>query len=60
MTYTFNCANCGEIELKLKPSQIPLKNCLKCDCEDIERVFAPTPTIYKCGGFYSTDNKFDK
>ena len=57
MYYTFNCKNCGTLELKLKVAEIPLKKCPQCEGEEIERVFQSTPTIYKCGGFYTTENK---
>ena len=45
MYYTFNCKKCGEIEFKLKPSDIQLKKCTKCKCNKIERVFQAKPTL---------------
>ena len=53
MLYPFNCENCGEIELELKPSQIPLKECPNCGSEKIERVFSATPSLWKTSGAYS-------
>lgn len=56
MTYPFNCKICGEIELELKPSQIPLKECPICGCKEIERIFQPIQSLWKCSGAYSKSN----
>ena len=57
MLYPFNCENCGEIELNLKPSQIPLKECPNCGSEKIERVFkSSVPSLWRCSGAYSKSN----
>jgi putative FmdB family regulatory protein len=53
MLYPFNCENCGEIELNLKPSQIPLKECPNCGSEKIERTFSAIPSLWKTAGAYS-------
>lgn len=57
MTYPFVCESCGEFELELKPSQIPLKQCPRCKGDKVERVFHPVKTVYKTGGFYTTDSR---
>lgn len=58
-TYNFKCASCGEIELVLKMSEIPLKKCPKCESEKIERDFKPIPIIWNCQGSFgkSTDKR---
>jgi len=53
MLYPFNCENCGEIELNLKPSQIPLKECPNCGSEKIERIFTVVESIWNCRGAHS-------
>jgi len=49
-TYEFKCETCGEIELELKMSQIPLKQCPKCGNEKIERVFGSVGVVWNCSG----------
>jgi putative FmdB family regulatory protein len=56
MFYKFNCEQCGEIELNLKMSEIPLKQCPNCGCEKIERVFTATTSVWRCSGAFSKVN----
>jgi putative FmdB family regulatory protein len=57
MFYQFNCETCGEIELDLKMSDIPLKQCPECGNEKIERTFkVGTVSIWHCDGAFSKQN----
>ena len=53
MLYPFTCKNCGEFELNLKMSEIPLKECPNCGSEKVERVFVATQSIWKTSGAFS-------
>ena len=55
--YDYNCKNCGDLTLNLSMKEIPLKECPKCNCTEIERVFNPTPIIWKCDGAFGKNNK---
>jgi len=54
--YNFKCQTCGEIELNLKPSDIPLKQCPNCNNLKIERIFNPILSMWKTDGAYSKNN----
>lgn len=54
--YNFKCPTCGEIELTLRMSDIPLKQCPVCQDNNIQRIFAPINNIWKTGGAYSKSN----
>ena len=55
--HLFDCSRCGVIELDLKMSDIPLRECPKCKSVCIEKVFAPTSSIWKCSGACGKTNK---
>jgi predicted nucleic acid-binding Zn ribbon protein len=51
-TYEYKCGKCGghqEIEKPIGSDWIPV-----CCEQSMERVWSPTPTIFKAGGFYKT------
>lgn len=54
--YNFKCKTCGEIELNLKFSDIPLKKCPICCSLNIERIFSPINSMWKTNGAYSKTN----
>lgn len=57
--YDYNCKKCGDIQLEAKPSEIPLKECKICGTKDPQRIFAPTPSIWKTdGAFGKSDSVF--
>lgn len=56
MIYTYNCENCGEIEVQMSYKDLPLKNCPECNSTKIERIWQPTNNIWKCNGAYSKQN----
>lgn len=56
MIYPFKCKKCGEFELKLKMSEIPLKKCPHCGSKKVERIFTVVDSIWKVGGAYSKQN----
>ena len=55
-TYEYSCTNCAvkvEIERKMTEEEAPPK----CDCGlMMNRVWSPTPTVFKATGFYSVEN----
>ena len=53
MIYQFKCEKCGELELNLRMSEIPLKECPNCGCAKIERIFSGVTSIWKTTGAYS-------
>ena len=55
MRYLYSCKKCGEFEVNLMVAELPLEKCPTCEGVDIKRVYKPITTIYKTGGFYSTD-----
>lgn len=56
MIYTFNCENCGDIEVTMSHKDLPLEKCPNCNSAKIERVWQATTSVWKCGGAYSKPN----
>lgn len=53
--YEYECSGCAHrFELKRKFSETSAVSCPKCG-RDTQKVFAPTPIIFKGPGFYVTD-----
>lgn len=61
-SYDFKCNAC-KIEFTVASSLESLEKqgvkCPVCHKPDVQRVYTPTPVIYKTDGFYTTDNKKD-
>lgn len=54
MYYKFECKNCGEFEIKLKMSEVPLKQCPHCGGQEVQRVFdSGILSIWKTDGAHS-------
>jgi putative FmdB family regulatory protein len=56
-TYDYECTICGECyEVTRGFREEGGDACPRCGAKG-QFVFSPTPTIFKCGGFYVTDTK---
>lgn len=55
MIKTYKCPNCGEFDIDRKLSEGELKNCNQCG-EEVKRVWAPTPSIWKTSGAFGKSN----
>jgi predicted nucleic acid-binding Zn ribbon protein len=60
MTYEYWCDYCKEyITIQCKVSEY--REEIECGCGgSAKRSYSPIRTIYKCTGFYNTDNKEDR
>jgi putative FmdB family regulatory protein len=56
--YDFKCETCGIIEIEKSMRDDNPTECPDCG-GSITRVFLPTRSVLKGGGFYSTDNRPD-
>ena len=55
-TYEYRCATDGtHFEIRKDFSDETIPDCVLCN-EPMQKIFRPTPTHFKTGGFYKTDN----
>lgn len=54
MTYLFTCKACSiEFEVVAPHTELDnIKQCPHCNSENIERVYSPTISVWKCDGNY--------
>jgi len=60
--YEFKCNKCKrEFTVTSSPEALEKRGvkCPTCHVADVQRIYSPTPVIYKTNGFYTTDNKKD-
>jgi len=55
--FEFKCYNCGAKDEMLLHSKSEMPNIMICKTcgNEMSRVFSPTPAIFNCDGFYTTD-----
>lgn len=59
MLYDYFCQKCGfEKQIKHSMKESPKIKCNKCNMIMERKIFA-SAVIFKCGGFYCTDNRSD-
>lgn len=54
-TYTYRCDTCKEEHDHVLPFNHVSPKCETCN-GDLKKIMYPSMVIYKCGGFYNTDN----
>jgi putative FmdB family regulatory protein len=54
----YKCSYCDyKFEELQKLNDLPLTYCPKCGCDIVELKFQPYTVVYKCAGFYTTDQR---
>jgi putative FmdB family regulatory protein len=56
-TYEYECEKCGRFQVAQRITEDPLKVCPHCGQAVRKLIAHNIGVVYKCGGFYCTDNK---
>ncbi len=57
-TYDFKCLKCGKVFEKMLPiTHKENPTCLGCGYHSTQKLLSAPQVIFKCGGFYKTDNR---
>lgn len=58
MRYLFNCKNCGDFEINMSHTELPLEKCPTCGEENPERIFSTFHTGH-VNGFCGNSNTWN-
>jgi len=57
MFYTYECSKCGQFEIQMSHTDLPLKKCPTCRNKKVERIYSAGVTaLWKTSGTFSKSN----